>query len=110
MFGDVWSWAGTYRQRESNIGNVEPHRIPIEVRTLFDDAHSWLKYQSYKRDELAIRLHHRLVAIHPFLNGNGRHTRLMADLLVEKPGGERFNRREGDLGVAGPLRSDTWRP
>jgi Fic-DOC domain mobile mystery protein B len=104
MFGEVWSWAGTYRQGESNIGdNVEPHRIQPDVWALFDNVRYWLEHQSYARDEIAVQLHHRLVAIHPFPNGNGRHSRLMADLLIEKLGGERFSWAEG-LGDAGPLR------
>ena len=104
MFGDVWSWAGAYRQRESNIGNVEPHRIQVEVQALFNDVEYWVKHQTYDRDEIAVRLHHRLVVIHPFVNGNGRHTRLMADLLVTKLGGEPFSWGAGELGDTGPLR------
>jgi Fic-DOC domain mobile mystery protein B len=104
MFGDVWSWAGKYRQRESNIG-IEPHLIQTSVRALFDDARYWLKNKTYERDEMAIRLHHRLVAIHPFPNGNGRHTRLISDLLVERLGGEVFSWGGGGLGDIGQLRA-----
>jgi Fic-DOC domain mobile mystery protein B len=104
MFGDVWVWAGTYRLRESNLG-VAPPQIPIESRTLFDDARYWLQHQTYSRDELAVRVHHRLVAIHPFPNGNGRHTRLMADFLVERLGGESFTWGGGGLNDAGQLRA-----
>ena len=104
MFGDVWNWAGTYRKGESNIGDVDPYRIQLEVRALFDDVRYWLEHETYERDETAVRLHHRLVAIHPFPNGNGRHTRLMADLLIEKLGGELFSWGAGELGDTGPLR------
>jgi Fic-DOC domain mobile mystery protein B len=105
MFGDVWSWAGTYRLRESNIG-IPPHHIPIELQTLFDDACYWVKHQTHGRDELAVRLHHRIVAIHPFPNGNGRHARLMADLLVERLGGHSFSWGGGTgLGDTGKLRA-----
>jgi Fic-DOC domain mobile mystery protein B len=85
MFGDVWNWAGKYRERETNLG-VKPYLISTEVPALFNDANYWLKHKTYEPDELAIRLHHRLVFIHPFPNGNGRHTRLMADLLLERLG------------------------
>jgi Fic-DOC domain mobile mystery protein B len=104
MFGDVWSWAGKYRERESNIG-VKPHQIATEVPTLFNDARYWLEHKTYEPDELAIRLHHRLVAIHPFPNGNGRHTRLMADLLVERLGREPFTWGRGSLADVGQLRA-----
>jgi Fic-DOC domain mobile mystery protein B len=104
MFGDVWSWAGKYRERESNIG-VKPHLIPTEVPTLFNDARYWLKNKIYEPDELATRLHHRLVAIHPFPNGNGRHTRLMADLLAERLGRKSFTWGGGSLAAVSELRA-----
>src|SRR5690349_21674427 len=72
MFGDVWEWAGQYRLTERNIG-IDPHRIPNEIAMLFDDVRYWVAHETYTPDEIAIRLHHRLVAIHPFPNGNGRH-------------------------------------
>ncbi len=81
MFGDVWAWAGTFRVTERNIG-IEPARIPIDLRMALDDARHWVENRTYPPDEIAARLHHRLVSIHPFPNGNGRTARLMADLLV----------------------------
>lgn len=81
MLGDVWNWAGEVRRSEKNIG-VERHRIRVEVRNLIGDARVWREQQVYGPDEIAVRFHHRLVSIHPFPNGNGRHARLMADLLV----------------------------
>lgn len=104
MFGDVWNWAGTYRSRETNLG-IAPLQIPIATRTVFDDARYWLQHQIYERDEFAIRIHHRMVAIHPFPNGNGRHTRLMADLLVERLGGQSFTWGGGILRDVGQLRA-----
>lgn len=104
MFGDVWGWAGKYRDRERNIG-VQPHLISTEVPALFIDARYWLEHQSYEPDELATRLHHRLVAIHPFPNGNGRHTRLMADLLVERLGRKPFTWGGGSLTEVSELRA-----
>jgi Fic-DOC domain mobile mystery protein B len=81
MFGDVWTWAGKYRRTDTNIG-VDHRRIPVAVRDLVDDARAQVELSVYPADELAARFHHRLVAIHPFPNGNGRHGRIAADLLL----------------------------
>jgi Fic-DOC domain mobile mystery protein B len=89
MFDQVWKWAGRYRLRETNIGSA-PNRIPTEMRTLVEDAKAWIEYDRYETDELAVRFHHRLVAIHPFPNGNGRHGRIAADYLIRSLGRERF--------------------
>jgi Fic-DOC domain mobile mystery protein B len=91
MLEDVWKWAGSYRKTERNIG-IDWWLIPteLELHHLLDDVRAWVEYSSYPPDELAVRFHHRLVAIHPFPNGNGRHARLMADLLVMRLGGGRF--------------------
>lgn len=89
MFDRVWEWAGQYRRRLTNIG-VDPAAIPADVRDLVDDAKEWVDRGTYEPDELAVRFHHRLVAIHPFPNGNGRHGRIAADLLIVALGGERF--------------------
>ncbi len=104
MFGEVWKWAGAYRQTAKNIG-IEAHRIPAEMPMLFDDVRYWLENATYPPDEIAVRLHHRLAAIHPFPNGNGRHARLMADLLVERLGGEAFTWGGGSLADIGELRA-----
>jgi Fic-DOC domain mobile mystery protein B len=104
MFGDVWDWAGKYRDRESNIG-VEPHLIATEILTLFNDARYWLEHKTYEPDELAVRLHHRLVYIHPFPNGNGRLTRMLADLLVERLGRKPFAWGRGSLTAVSELRA-----
>jgi len=89
LFGDVWAWAGEFRRTERNIG-IEPVRIPVELRTVLDDARYWIDHETFPPDEIAVRLHHRLVAIHPFPNGNGRTTRLMGDLVVARLGREPF--------------------
>ena len=104
MFGEVWKWAGAYRQTAKNIG-IEAHRVPAEMPLLFDDIRYWLENATYPPDEIAVRLHHRLAAIHPFPNGNGRHARLMADLLVERLGGEAFTWGGGSLSDIGELRA-----
>ncbi len=89
LFGDVWAWAGEFRKTERNIG-IEPVRIPVELRTALDDARYWIDHETFPSDEIAVRLHHRLVAIHPFPNGNGRTTRLMGDLVAARLGQEPF--------------------
>lgn len=81
MFHGVWRWAGRYRTTEKNLGWTVP-RLTEGVRNAFDDAQSQLTHTSYPLHEIAVRLHHRLVLIHPWPNGNGRHARLIADLLV----------------------------
>lgn len=80
MFNATWRWAGQYRKTEKSIG-VTPYRISSELKILLDDVHCWLEFKTYDPDEIAVRFHHRLVWIHPFVNGNGRHARLSADLL-----------------------------
>lgn len=103
MLGDVWRWAGKFRTTERNIG-VPHYRIAVDVRQLLDDANGWVELRSYSADEIAVRFHHRLVQIHPFPNGNGRHSRLMADLLVMQLGRERFSWGRGDVQRAGDIR------
>lgn len=82
MFKDVWRWAGQYRTTAKTIG-VDASQIAIQVHELLKNAEAWIQYRSYPWDEIAARFHHHLVAIHPFANGNGRHARLMADVLLE---------------------------
>ena len=89
MFGEVWNWAGTYRRSDKNIGVHWP-QIPDEVGRLIGDANYWVEHEVYGSDELAVRFHHGLVHIHLFPNGNGRHGRLHADILVEALGGQPF--------------------
>lgn len=83
MYGNVWAWAGTFRKTNKNIG-VDFHRIPMEIKVLCEDALYWIENKTYSEDEIAIRFKHRLVSIHCFPNGNGRHSRLMADIIIEK--------------------------
>ena len=103
MFGDVWRWAGGFRQSERNLG-IPFYEIPVALRRLLDDVKAWIEYKSYPPDEIAVRFHHRLVQIHPFPNGNGRHARLMADMLVTSLGGERFSWGSANLQEAGVVR------
>jgi Fic-DOC domain mobile mystery protein B len=103
MFGDVWRWAGRFRMSERNLGIVF-HEIPVALHQLLDDTRAWIEYRTYPPDEIAVRFHHRLVLIHSFPNGNGRHARLMADLLVMRLGGERFSWGSANLQDAGTVR------
>ena len=82
MFSSVWKWAGHYRQSDKNIGGSW-HQVPMSIIDLCEDAKLWIRLQDESPDEMAVRFHHRLVAIHAFPNGNGRHARLMTDLLLE---------------------------
>ena len=83
MYSDVWKWAGQFRKSEKNIG-VKSFQISTDLRVLLDDTKYWIENNSYSTDEIAIRFKHRIVSIHCFPNGNGRHSRLMADLIAEK--------------------------
>ena len=83
MFADVWVWAGEFRKTNKNIG-VDKWQIPSEIKYLLDDAKYWHENNIYPPDEMALRFKHRLVSIHCFPNGNGRHSRLMADIIIEK--------------------------
>jgi Fic-DOC domain mobile mystery protein B len=89
MFGSVWKWAGSVRTTPRNIG-VEAYQIAVDLRQLLDDVRYWIDHATFPPDEIALRFHTRLTWIHPFPNGNGRHARLAADLLVVALGGQRF--------------------
>jgi Fic-DOC domain mobile mystery protein B len=83
MFGQVWFWAGKFRRTNKNIG-VDKTLIAVELKKLFADCFYWVNNQTFNEEEIAIRWKHRLVSIHPFPNGNGRHARLAADIMMEK--------------------------
>lgn len=83
LFADVWDWAGTFRRTGRNIG-VDPGQIAIQLHGLMDNAQYWATHGTYPAIEAAVRLHHKLVFIHPFPNGNGRHARIMADVVLGK--------------------------
>lgn len=83
MYGDVWKWAGNFRHSDKNLG-IDKWQIPVALKTLLEDALFWVQNETYNPDEIAIRFKHRIVSIHCFSNGNGRHSRLMADIIVDK--------------------------
>jgi Fic-DOC domain mobile mystery protein B len=83
MFNKVWKWAGTFRRTDKNIG-VHWMQVPMGLRQLLDDTHYWVQNSVFPPDAIAYRLHHKLVYTHLFPNGNGRHARLMADVLLSE--------------------------
>lgn len=103
MFDSVWVWAGLYRRADTNLG-IAWFEVPAAVEQLIQDLGTQSSIRAWSADEIAIRFHHRLVCIHPYPNGNGRHARLSADALVEALGGLRFDWGAGahllDAGLA----------
>lgn len=104
LFGTVWDWAGKYRQTGKNIG-VDPVYIGTDVRNLLDDARYWIDHRTFSTEEFAARLHHRLVQIHPFANGNGRHARIFTDAVLERI----LNRAPVDWSAGGSIDNETHR-
>ncbi len=82
MFDQTWEWAGSFRRSEKNIG-VPWTTVRATIRELLADTAHQIESRSTAHDDIAARFHHRLVVIHPFPNGNGRHARLMTDELLK---------------------------
>lgn len=107
MFGDVWKWAGNYRKTDKNIG-VPWWQVRTCVVELLTDVRAWVAApvdSAMGPDEIGARYHHRLVTIHPFPNGNGRHSRAAADVLITSLGGERFTWGRANLSDVSEVRS-----
>lgn len=104
MFDETWKWAGDYRHTEKNIG-VSVHEIRERLMALFGDTRYWIENGTYLPDEIAVRFHHRLVFIHPFPNGNGRHARLIADMIAMKLGRPAFTWGSASLVKEGEART-----
>lgn len=106
MFNEVWSWAGKYRNTNKNIG-VDKHQIGISLKQLLDDSLYWLENKIYPDEEFAIRFKHRIVKIHCFPNGNGRHSRLIADIIISQLFGKQiFTWNSRNLNKKGEARSN----
>lgn len=105
MYGNVWKWAGEYRTSGKNIGDIDAYRIPTELRELLDNCHYWIGNETYAPDEIAARFHHRLVLIHCYPNGNGRHARLATDLLLKQMGEMPFTWGSANLVDTGDTRT-----
>src|SRR5205823_4502319 len=104
MFDQTWKWAGSYRRTEKSIG-VPVSEIRERLMALFGDVRYWIGNSTYSFDEIGIRFHHRLVLIHPFPNGNGRHARLIADILAMKLGRPAFTWGSANLVKEGEART-----
>ncbi len=102
MFDRTWEWAGEFRNSDKNIG-VPKEQIGEELKKLLDDGRYWLEHETYPAREAALRLHHRMVWVHPFPDGNGRHARLWVDLVVRQASGPAIA-WGGRLGQAGAMR------
>jgi len=96
MFDQTWRWAGTFRTTEGNLG-VAPEQIAARLRDLLADTRYWIEHRTYPLDEAATRFHHRLVSIHCFANGNGRHARLITDVVLASHGLPAFTWGHSDL-------------
>lgn len=103
MFDETWTWAGKFRRSDKNIGESWETILPA-LQNLLDDARYWIENETYLPDEILARFHHGLVSIHPFSNGNGRHARLMADVLAWNIGLKRPTWGLGDSSIAGNTR------
>ena len=103
MFDRTWRWAGPYRTSETTVG-VYWATIPEEVHKLVEDGRYWLEHGTFGLDESALRLHHRLVRIHPFPNGNGRHARLWCDMLLRQNARAPFGWKSEELDKDGKAR------
>lgn len=99
MFNQVWKWAGKTRKSNKNIG-VMKENIMTDLAILIGNTKFWINNKTFSNDEIAAKFHHRLVQIHVFPNGNGRHARLMTDLLLRKMGENKFT--WGTLGTHTP--------
>lgn len=104
MFGKTWKWAGQFRRSDKNIG-VDWRQVAVRLREVFDDTRYWFEHGVYSTDEAAVRFHHRLVSVHPFANGNGRHARLMTDVLLKTSGAPPFS--WGGQNLVGPVEART---
>lgn len=105
MFDRTWVWAGTFRASNKNIG-VDWTHVAVSLHDLLDNTRYQIAHQTFDLDELVVRFHHRLVWIHAFPNGNGRHARLAADALAMRLGLSRFSWGGNLLASGGVLRQN----
>ena len=104
MYGDVWKWAGEFRRSEKNIG-IRWTQIGIELKNLLDDTKYWIENNTFSPEEISIKFKHRIVSIHCFPNGNGRHSRMLADIIMESIfGREPFTWRQSNMVKANETR------
>lgn len=103
MFDDTWKWAGTFRKSDKSIG-CDWTQIAVNLRQLLDNMAYWLEHNVFPPEEVAVRFHHRLVWLHAFPNGNGRHARLMTDCLLRQCGLAPFSWGRANLMTANEVR------
>ncbi|QXP61428.1 mobile mystery protein B [Olleya sp. HaHaR_3_96] len=105
MYSDVWKWAGAFRKTDKNIG-IKWTQIGIELKNLLDDTKYWIDNNTFPPEEIAIKFKHRIVSIHCFPNGNGRHSRMMADIIMESIfGNEIFSWHQSNMVKANETRN-----
>lgn len=106
MYGDVWKWAGEFRRTEKNMG-IPWTKIGLELKNLLEDTKYWIENETFSPEEIAIRFKHRIVSIHCFPNGNGRHSRMMADIIMESIfGKEIFSWHQSNMVKANETRKE----
>jgi Fic-DOC domain mobile mystery protein B len=103
MFDQTWRWAGKFRSSNKNIG-VDWSQIAVRLHALLENTRYQIEHNTFLTDELAVWFHHQLVLVHAFPNGNGRHSRLLADVLITRLGGERFTWGSGSALTQGGAR------
>jgi Fic-DOC domain mobile mystery protein B len=103
MYDEVWTWAGEYRTSDKNIG-CSHWQVQTELNRVLNDVRYWINNKTFSPDEIAVRFAHGIVLVHPFPNGNGRWSRLMADILIVRLGGASFTWGRGDLRDPGTVR------
>lgn len=84
LFGDVWKWAGTFRKVEVNLSKIKYYDVGPQLKMFFEDAKLWIEGGRMSWDEISAEMHHRLIAIHPFPNGNGRTTRIYTEYVQKR--------------------------
>jgi Fic-DOC domain mobile mystery protein B len=104
MFDRTWKWAGNLRTYQTNIG-CRPEEIINKLLHLLSDISYYIENDIYSLLEISVRLHHGLVFIHPFPNGNGRHARLLTDLFLVNNGHKRLSWGSENLVNSGSMRS-----
>ncbi|QFR49395.1 mobile mystery protein B [Sulfurimonas lithotrophica] len=105
MFGNVWEWAGKFRQIELSIG-IKAYQVPMAMKELSDDIEFWDKHKTFDIYETAARIHHKAVQIHPFQNGNGRWSRMLANIYLRQNGSMPVKWQEDLLAKENPKRDE----
>ncbi len=103
MFGNVWDWAGKFRSVELSIG-IKAYQVPTALKVLADDIAYWDENKIFDIYEIATRIQHRAVQIHPYKNGNGRWSRMLANIYLRQNGSMPVKWQEDLLSKENPKR------